>query len=67
MKAEFPGCLVGQRVEIEWRDEDCDWRTYRVLAASNGWLLLEKQQDQNDTTFWAPLVDMATIHAKGER
>lgn len=60
----FPLCLIGKRVEIEWRDDDADWRNYKILAASDGWILLAgmpQGEAQNDTRFWAPLADVATI------
>jgi len=60
----FPLCLVGKLVEIEWRDKDADWRKYRLLDCSEGWILVAGMPQggaPNNTRFWVALTDVSTI------
>lgn len=70
-RRDFPGCIVGRTVDIDWAPsagDDADWSRFHVKRASNGWLLLRGVDVDDDKhsgeSFWVPLSSIASIEVK---
>lgn len=70
-KRDFPACIVGRVVDIDWAPaagDDADWPRFRVERESNGWLLLRgvshDGNEHNRERVWVPLASIAGIEVK---